>query len=581
MSRTPLKIASLLCRLAASTLTLLTLTGCHPSRRGENAPVAAPVPVSFTSALTPSVQLPAAVPGIHFRNVAHEAGLDYHWTIPGKRPLNILQTIGNGCAFLDYDNDGNLDILLVGSKLALYRGDGQGHFTDVTQSLGLDKLKGHFLGCAVGDYDNDGYDDLYISGYQTGVLLHNEEGKRFIDVTTQAGLKPQPWGTSCGFADLDGDGYLDLYVANYVKFDKTDLQLCPYNGVLTGCGPNDYDARQGVLYHNEGGRHFQNVTRAWHVNGHGKGLGVAFADYDGTGRTGFAVANDLMPGDLFQSEGHKRFKNMGEAAGAAVDEEGETHAGMGIDWGDYDNDGKPDLFVTTFSKETKCLYHNEGAGLFTITSKQAGVDSGTLPYVGWGCKFFDADNDGWLDLLLANGHVQDNIRRFEKARYRQPTVFLHNKGSASARPVRFEDATGTAGLTRLPAVVGRGLAIGDFDNDGKMDALVVDSEGAPLLLHNESVTANNWIGFHLVGTGKSNRSAYGATVTVIAGGQKRVRQCYPGGSYLSSSDARVQVGLGSLPLEKVIVRWPDGTKQTYMGLKPNHYHLIVEGQQPI
>jgi hypothetical protein len=553
-----------------------------------------------------------------FHEVGQTAGLNYHWPLPGKRPLNILQTIGNGCAFLDYNNDGCLDILLVGPKLSLYKGDGHGHFTDVTHETGLDRFHGHFLGCCVGDFDNDGYDDLYVSGYRTGLLLHNEAREQsvnrlafsvknlaqegsgtpnsfslntqhstlnaqhrvFRDVTRAMGLSPQPWGTSCAFADLDGDGYLDLYIANYVSFDPgTDLTLCPFHGVLTGCGPNDYDAVKGVLYHNEGGRRFRDVTQRWNAtSAHGKGLGVAFADFDGSGRVGMAVANDLSNGDLFQNVRRGRLKNIGMVSGTALDPEGQTHAGMGADWGDYDNDGKLDLFVTTFSNEPKCLYHNEGDGQFTYQGEQTNLDGPTLPYVAWGCKFLDADNDGWLDLMIANGHVQDNISRFEEATYRQPTLFLHNRGGPHPT---FEDASRSAGLSALPNIVGRGLAIGDYDNDGRVDVLVVDSEGRPLLLHNETqVPKNSWIGFRLIGKGRSGRNAYGALITVKAGGRKMVRQCQPGGSYLSSSDSRVHFGLGGAPVSSVKIRWPDGYTQTLAAVTPGRYVTVVEGEAP-
>jgi hypothetical protein len=521
----------------------------------------------------------------YFREIGREVGIDYHWEISGKRPLNILQTIGNGCAFLDYNNDGNLDILLIGPKLALYKGDGKGHFTDVTAETGLDKLQGHFLGCCVGDIDNDGYDDIYISGYRTGILLHNEPGHNpanrvFRDITRQAGIKPQPWGTSCAFADLDGDGYLDLYIANYVSFDpRKDLVLCPYHGLLTGCGPNDYDAAKGTLYHNEHGLRFRDVTQTWHAaSTHGKGLGVAFADFDGSGHASLAVANDLQAGDLFQNAGGHKLSNIGMASGTALDPTGDKHAGMGIDWGDYDNDGKLDLFVTTFGNETKCLYHNDGGGVFSYRSEEAKVDRPTLPYVGWGCKFLDADNDGRLDLLIANGHVQDNIDRFDKATYRQPTLLLHNLGG---KPVTFEDASRSSGLAQLPAIVGRGLAVGDFDNDGRMDALVVDSEGRPLLLHNETnVPASSWIGFRLIGAGRSGRNAYGALITVTTDKQKLVRQCQAGGSYLSSSDSRVHFGLGHDAIRSIAIRWPDGQVQNLPPVQPGRYITITEGQTP-
>lgn len=513
-------------------------------------------------------------PGLRFREVGLEAGLRYTWSIPGKRPLNILQTIGNGCAFQDYDGDGNLDILLVGPKLALYRGDGKGHFTDVTHATGLDAVHGHFLGCAVGDYDNDGFDDLYISGYHTGVLLHNEGGKSFKDVSAAAGIGPLPWGSSCGFADLDGDGYLDLYVANYVKFDPTvDLLLCPFKGVMSGCGPVNYDAAHGVLYHNEGGRRFTDMTKSAGALGQGKGLGVAFAKYRYDGRLSFAVANDLMPGDLFQSVGSGKFKNVGLESGTAGDDAGENHAGMGIDWADYDNDGGIDLFVTTFANEVKTLYHNDGHGVFSIASAKTKLDDPTRPYVAWGCKFFDADNDGWLDLLIANGHVQDNIGQFEKQTYREPLVFLHNSGKA---PVTFEDMTRSSGIVQVGKLVGRGLAIGDYDNDGRVDALVVDSEGRPRLLHNESETGANWIGFDLKGKGPGNRDGYGAVIRVVTNGQKRFRQCQPGGSYLSSSDPRVHFGLGGGKPDIVTIWWHDGWVRSWTDLAPGRYYTLQD-----
>jgi FG-GAP repeat. len=387
-------------RKTLARLLLLALSPCLLSACGQW-PAAPPQshasgPILATNARAAD-SLPTAdgKPLIQFREVGQEAGLHYTWSIPGKRPLSILQTIGNGCAFLDYNADGNLDILLIGPHLALYRGDGRGHFIDVTHETGLDILHGHFLGCAVGDYDNDGFDDIYVSGYRTGLLLNNQGGKRFLDVTKPSGMSPQPWGSSCSFADLDGDGLLDLYVANYVKFDPDrDLVLCPFKGFLSGCGPVNYDAAHGTLYRNEGSGKFRDVTKAAGMVGQGKGLGVAFAKYQPNGRLSLAVANDLMPGDLFTGLGGGRFRNAGFESGTAYDKDGESHAGMGVDWADYDNDGNMDLFVTTFANEVKTLYHNDGHGAFSIVSERTKVDLPTRPFVGWGCKFFDADNDG-------------------------------------------------------------------------------------------------------------------------------------------------------------------------------------------
>ena len=553
------------------------LVGCNHAQ-----PAVAPSASSSPETIQPVSVKPAEKSGIPpapmFREVAKEAGLNYEWKISGKRPLTILQTIGNGCAFLDYNNDGNLDVLLVGERLALYKGDGEGKFADVSHETGTDAFKEHFLGCAVGDYDNDGDDDLYISGWRCGVLLHNDNG-RFRDVTESLGLEPQPWGSSCGFADLDSDGYLDLYITNYVTFGPdTEPQLCTFKGRVTGCGPVNYEAEKNVLYHNEGGKRFRDVTKAWKAGGSGKGLGVAFADFNRSGRMSFVVANDLMPANLYVNGGKGRLENKGQDAGISLDEGGQTYAGMGVDWGDIDNDGRPDIYIANFGDEMKCLYHNEDHGVFQLVTEQTGVDKPTRPYVGWGCKFFDADNDGWLDLLLAHGHVQDNIDKYEKATYKQPTVFLHNQGGS--HPI-FKDITRASGVGSIPNIMGRGLAVGDYDNDGRMDALVVDSEGRPYLLHNETKTSDtSWIGFHLVGSGSSNRNAYGAKIRIVTGSEKRYRQCHPGGSYLSSSDARLHFGLKDDSIESVTIWWPDGSAQSWSDLKPGKYYTVKQGERP-
>ncbi|MCA1595671.1 MAG: CRTAC1 family protein [Chloroflexi bacterium] len=545
--------------------------GCSgPRPRARARPGVEPPSVSATS----HPQAVRAKTSYLFRDVAAAAGVRYRWVIAGKRPLNILQTIGNGCAFLDYDNDGNLDVLVVGPKLALFHGDGHGHFSDVTHQTGLDKLTGHFLGCAVGDYDNDGFDDIYLSAYRGGVLLHNDGGHGFTDVTARSGIPPQAWGTSCSFADVDGDGRLDLYVAGYVAFGPgVKPQLCDYGGRMSACGPRFYLPQQGRLYHNEGNGRFRDVTKQWGAQRvQGKTLGVAFADYDGSGKQSLALANDEMPGDLLRSTA-RGFVDQGSRSGTIYDNAGNVHGGMGLDWGDYDNDGKLDLAVATFQDEAKCVYHDDGAGLFTERSADLGIADPARPLVAFGVKWLDYDNDGWLDLIFSNGHVQDNISAIDHtATYRQPLRLFHNEQAKS-----FEDVSRTAGPAFQQPIVGRGLAVGDFDNDGRIDVLVVDSEGAPLLLHNECRSAAHWVSFRLIGT-RSNRDGIGAIVELDAGGRRLYRRCATDGSYLSASDRRVHFGLGCAATASAHIRWPSGIVTVLRSVPVDRVVTVREGR---
>lgn len=537
----------------------------------------------------PHPPTPSAVPAgpALFADVAAAAGLHYQWTVAGPRPLNILQTIGNGCAFLDYDNSGHLSILLVGPKLALYKGDGHGHFTDVTHAMGLDKLSGHFLGCAVGDYDNDGYDDIYVSGYRTGLLLHNEKGKGFRDMTAAAGLKPQPWGTSAAFAEtVPGSGRLDLFVANYADFGpdpKKYAQLCDSHGLKTSCGPRYYTPIKGAFYKNLGNGRFTDISAAAGIAAtSGRGLGVAFAPLAPGKPPSLAIANDEVAGDLLQpiSIGAiPKYTDIGTQAGTAFDRDGSIHGGMGTDWGDYDNDGKLDLFVATFQGEAKSFYHNEGDGLFNDVSYRVGLAQPTQAHVAFGCKLLDYDNNGWLDLMIANGHVQDNIHAIDSSTtYRQTLQLFQNSGSSGGNPLIFTEVSAQAGPAFRRPIVGRGLAVGDYDNDGKEDAVVVDSEGKPLLLHNESPNAGHWLSLRLVGT-KSNRDGYGALVTVTASpGMTQTRLCHADGSYLSSSDKRVHIGLGTATTApSVSVRWPSGHTDILHNVAADHFYTLREG----
>lgn len=502
----------------------------------------------------PERAAPSGTPARAFVDAAESAGLRYRWTAPSRRPLTILETIGNGCAFLDFDRDGRLDILLVGSPCALFRGDGRGKFVDVGRETGIAGLRGRFLGCAVGDTDNDGFPDLYLCGYRAGKLLRNAGGKRFVDISAASGIPPQPWGTSAAFADIDNDGKLDLYVGNYVRFDESSIRFCKTGPVQTSCPPGVYDGVPGRLYRNAGGGRFVEATRAWGAHrSPGKTLGVAFADFDGSGRQSLALANDEVPGELFYNRG-TRFEPIGPGAGIAFSNVGQPQAGMGQDWGDYDNDGRLDLTVMTFVTELKPIYHNDGGRIFSDQSAPLGTASEVTPYVAFGVKWLDADNDGWLDWMLTNGHTADNIADTGQGySYRQPTLFFQNAQGKRFVRQRAPD------LDR--PLVGRGLATGDYDEDGRVDALAVDSEGAPLLLHNETPSAGHWLSLRLVGR-KGNRDGYGARVTLEAGGQTRVRHCHADGSYLSSSDPRVHFGLGAATaVKKLEIRWPGGRLQ--------------------
>jgi hypothetical protein len=540
----------------------LTVGGCSLSRHisavGTGAPAKADAP-------------------FHYEEVTQQAGIRYRWAVPGPRPLNILQTIGNGCAFLDFDNDGNLDILLVGPQLALYKGDGKGGFTEVTQDLGLHKLKGDFRGCAVGDFDNDGYVDVYLSAYRGGALLHNEGGKGFLDVSADMGIPPQPWGSSAAFVQLTHDGRLDLVIGNYVRFGPhVNPQLCNFNGVMGACGPRYYKPEYPVFFKNEGNR-FQNITPPISSGvTSGKALGIACADYDGSGHQSIAIANDEMPGDLLHfSEGV--FHNVASIAGVALDSEGHVHAGMGLDWGDYDNDGRLDLVVATFEREVKNIYHNEGSGLFVDKSTLLGVAPSVMRYVAFAAKWLDADNDGWLDLIFTNGHVQDTIAEVDKtASYRQPCAVFHNE-----QGTHFTEVTNVASPAFAWPIVGRGLAVGDYDNDGRVDVLIVDSEGAPLLMHNITTNTHHWLGILLEGT-QSNRDGLGALLIIETSQGRLLRHCHTDGSYQSASDKRVHVGLGDWngPVN-IKVRWPSGHQDTFAQIPVDRYVTLREGGQRI
>jgi hypothetical protein len=513
-----------------------------------------------------------------FVNVASEAGIQFQPKLsPG--PLSIRDTAGSGGGFVDYDQDGDLDVVLLGlDRCALYRNQGGGRFTDVTAGSGLPQ-KGQWIGCAAGDFDDDGLPDLFLNGYGCTALLHNRRGAGFEDVTAAMGLGAKSaaaFGTSAVWGDYDGDGWLDLYVARYLEFRDGMAVFCrASSGGMETCNPDHYRAQTGSLYRNHAGRRFEDVTHATGADRvHGKTWGTLFFDYDEDGWQDLYLANDVVPGDLLKSEGGKRFRNVAMEAGAAYDADGRAHAGMGIDSGDYDGDGRLDMVVTTFFNEAYSVYRNNADGTFTDRSATTGVAIPTLPYVGWGTRFFDYDRDGWPDLLFVNGHATDRDRyRGDRTPMCQPPQLLRNEGG-SFRVVPLRE------LER--PILGRGSAFGDYDNDGDTDVLVLDLNGPALLLRNESPKSpsTHWLGLVLRGR-RGNREAIGARVTVKAGGRTQVAEVRTGGGLFSSHDPRLLFGLGSATsVDSVTIRWPDGRTTTEKSLPVDTYSKVSQQWLP-
>jgi enediyne biosynthesis protein E4 len=534
----------------ALALLLAACVGCSGRRQNQPSDPAPPVGTD-------------APPQSHFAfdDVARSSGISFTLGHGGRSPLNILETAGHGCAFLDADGDGWLDVLLVGRpRCALYRNLGRHggvppRFKEITTQAGLDHT-GYWMGCAAGDYDNDGRTDLLLTGYRCAALYHNEGG-RFRDMSAAIPMPRGAWSTSAAFLDADRDGWLDLYVGAYVKFDPRTLPLCDFGGVKAACPPTYYDPELGRLYRNLRNGRFADVTRAAGLeSAHGKTLGVAPADFDGDGDTDLYLANDGLPGDLFRND-RGRFVNIGSESGAAFSQTSREQAGMGVDWGDYDDDGRPDLVVTTFQYEPTSLYHNEGNGLFREEAAPAGIADPTLSRLGFGARFLDADSDGDLDLVHANGHVQDNAdRMYPGVTYAQTAQLFENLGTG-----RFHDVSVASGAALRRPLVGRGLATGDYDNDGDADLLIANLEGAPMLLRNNTAAGRS-LTVRLRGR-QSARSGAGARLLLRAAGRAQVREAGTGGSYLSASDPRVLLGLGKADYaESLTVRWPFGRSQT-------------------
>ncbi|MGI8772691.1 MAG: CRTAC1 family protein [Acidobacteriaceae bacterium] len=484
--------------------------------------------------------------------------------------------MGSGVALFDYDNDGRLDIFLVnGAPLSenmaanaipqktgpeywnrLYHQKKDGTFEDVTEKAGLAGI-GYGMGVAVGDYDNDGYEDLYVTAYGGNRLYHNNGNGTFTDVTETARVAGSGWSTSAAWIDLDNDGLLDLVVLRYLDWQFADIWCGEHrDGYRAYCHPDVFRPITPLVFHNDGHGHFTEVAAKTGINKPGKGLGIAIADYDRDGKPDIFIANDSMLEFLYHNNGNGTFTENALLSEVAVDGDGRTYAGMGVDFRDYDNDGLPDLIITNLANQKYALYKNNGDDSFTYSSYMTGVAGSTLLHSGWGTRFFDYDNDGWKDLIVAQGHDIDNIQlNYPQLRYKEPMLLMHNNRHG------FTDVSAQSGEIFQQAWVGRGVAVGDIDNDGREDVVVTTNDGPAYILHNETPTKNHWLTLELVGH-ESNRDAIGAEVKLTTPSGSQWQTVSTAGSYLSSSDKRLHFGLGDqAKAQNIQIHWPSGKTQ--------------------
>jgi enediyne biosynthesis protein E4 len=528
-----------------------------------------------------------------FVDVARASGLDFHLTCGGPEKRYIMESMCGGVAVFDYDNDGWMDILLVNGSTVqdvrsgkchaskLYRNNHDGTFSNVSTKAGLTHC-GWGFGVAVGDYDNDGWEDVYITYLDGGVLYHNNGDGTFSDVTAKAGpTDAGHWGTSAAFGDYDDDGYLDLYVVNYVEIDLNALPefgsnpFCTYRGIPVSCGPRGLKGARDRLYHNNGDGTFTDVSEKLGIDPDGYyGLGVMWLDYDKDGCPDIYVANDSSPSLLYHNNCKGGFTEIGAVAGVAYSSDGREQAGMGVDSADYDHDGWPDMVKTNFSDDTNNLFHNDHNGEFTDVAGPAGVGAISTPFLSFGVKFFDFDNDGWMDLFFANGHVNPQVdgHSFGVTYAERPLVFRNMANG------RFEEFGLHAGADVAKPRVARGAATADFLNNGQQDVLVTVLDGSPVLFRNTKSSTNHWIRIRLTGN-RSNRDGLGAQVEVKAGGFTQIQEVRANSSFESASDPRVHFGLGAATkVDAIVVRWPSGKVDTLGPENADQELRIEEGK---
>ncbi len=525
--------------------------------------------------------------GVQFTDVTQASGVAFTHANSATSNKYLVETMGGGVALFDYDNDGRLDVFFTnGAKIddpmpegkapdksaatfwnRLYHQNADGTFTDVTEKAGLTGMpqNRYGMGVAVGDYDNDGFEDLYVTNYGANTLYHNNGDGTFTDVTARAGVAASGWSASAGFFDFDNDGRLDLFVTRYVDWSFKNNRYCGEHkpGYRAYCHPDNYEGVTNILFHNNGDGTFTDVSsKAGIADAPGKGLGVAFADYDGDGWMDIYVANDSVPCFLYHNNGNGTFTELGLLAGVGLNEDGKAFAGMGVDFSDYDNDGRPDILVTDLSNERYMLFrHNDDDDTFRDVTNASGVGGATLGFSGWSTRLFDFDNDGWKDIFVAQGHVMDTIEKTSpNLRYLQPPLLLRNDSGRFARVM--------AGDVFHKDWAGRGAAFGDLDNDGDIDIIVSNVGQKAIVLRNDGGNRHNWIGIRATGK-KSNRDGIGCRVKVVsASGVTQFFTINTAAGYLSASDKRLIVGLGKDATARLIeIRWPSGVVQKFENVK--------------
>ena len=523
---------------------------------------------------------------ITFRDITAQSGIHFTHNNAAFGKKYLPETMGPGCAFLDYDNDGWPDILLVNGEnwpahpgpqttLKLYHNNHDGTFTDVTRKAGL-AVPIFGLGVAVGDYDNDGFDDLFVTALGQSHLFHNNGNGTFTDLTKSAGLSgPNEFSTSAAWVDYDRDGKLDLVVANYVQWSLQGDLFCTLDGTHKSyCTPESYKGSSARLWHNLGNGKFEDATAKAHFfDNTSKSLGLAILDYNGDGWPDILLANDTQPNKLYLNKHDGTFEERGVSAGIAFSEDGVARAGMGVDAADYDRSGRPSLIISNFANQMVSLYHNEGNGLFVDEAPSSEVGRATLVTLGFGCFFFDYDNDGWPDIFVADGHIEDQIEKVQKrVSYAEPPHVFRNLGGG-----KFVEATQSLGNAFALPKVARGAAYADIDNDGALDLLTTTNGGRAYLFHNEGVT-NHSLRIKLIGT-KSNRDGIGAVITVNSGNDKQSKMVRSGSSYLSQSELAATFGLGQkMKADSIEIQWPSGQTEKLTNVSAGQTITVEEGK---